>query len=77
MVEPLARRNQDFLAFVFAGLAASFVASALAALRAAAFGSTAALKPVPGVNFGNLAAAILIFAPVAGLTPLRARGHAA
>ena len=44
----------------------------MAALRAAAFGSTAALKPVPAVNLGSFAAAILIFAPVDGFTPLRA-----
>ncbi len=60
--------DQAFLAF----LATGFGAATLAALRAAAFGSTAALKAVPGVNFGSFTAAILILAPVLGFTPLRA-----
>src|SRR6478609_7525260 len=68
---PLKQRVAYFLAAFLAGLAAGFSA-ALAALRAAAFGSTAALKPAPGVNFGSLAAAILILSPVLGFTPVRA-----
>src|SRR5438105_4232093 len=43
-----------------------------AALRFAAFGSTAALNPAPATNFGTLLAGILILVPLLGLNPARA-----
>src|SRR5690606_17553133 len=55
--------------------AALFLAPALAApaaLRSARFGSTAALKPAPGTNFGTFIAAIFTASPVLGLKPVRA-----
>ena len=58
-----------FLAAGFAAGAAALPATAFSALRRAAFGSTAALKAEPGVNFGSLLAAILSLAPVDGFTP--------
>jgi hypothetical protein len=66
------KKTQAFLAFLagaafLAALGAALGAGALAALRAAALGSTAALKVAPAVNLGSLAAAILILAPVLGV----------
>src|SRR5690606_17686731 len=46
--------------------------AALAALRSARFGSTAALKPAPGTNFGTFMALIFTASPVLGLKPVRA-----
>ena len=57
------------LAAGFDAGAAALPAAAFSALRRAAFGSTAALKAEPGVNFGSLLAAILSLAPVDGFTP--------
>jgi len=59
-----------FLALFFAAtFFATGLAAAFSALRFAALGSTAALKAVPGTNFGTFCAAILIFSPACGLKP--------
>src|SRR5437879_2817785 len=66
------RRDDQGISWYSAHSLSTKFARYFAALRFAAFGSTASLKPAPGTNFGTLPAGILIFVPLLGLNPARA-----